>query len=296
MNWNCLCSLSLLLSMNDFLYIKVWVCSSVHLDVNWWSWVFSWCCTISNRGRQSGCELPDKFMRRRSSVQTQLSTDESTHKHRISTFVSYYNDPHPSTHAHSQPFPLKLLHRFPTFTFPNHEIWLNWMWDHGSYKEPINTGQMCFVEILQDIILMIYEFMGAKSLFWLSDWKATMYASHTHTKYNEQYRGFRWESTYPLCLIKWSLKNKGVHFDVQTYSVKHLRWLVHNSEVQTQSAPCCCYCASFLFSFQEEERQKTPKLHQIGSETLKKKSSFLSVSSVTNLRGAPQSAQSTAGK
>lgn len=59
------------------------------------------------------------------------------------------------------------------------------MWDHSSYKEPINTGQMCFVEMLEDIIEMIFEFIGAKTLFWLSDWKATMYASHTHFKYNE---------------------------------------------------------------------------------------------------------------
>lgn len=65
------------------------------------------------------------------------------------------------------------------------------MWDHGSYKEPINTGQMCFVEILQDIKLMIHEFMGAKTLFWLSDWKAAIYASHAHFKYNEHERAAR---------------------------------------------------------------------------------------------------------
>lgn len=24
-------------------------------------------------------------------------------------------------------------------TFPNHRIWLNWLWDHRRHKEPINT-------------------------------------------------------------------------------------------------------------------------------------------------------------
>lgn len=56
------------------------------------------------------------------------------------------------------------------------------MWDHCSYKEQINTVQMCFMEVLQDIKLTISKFMSATTLFWLSDW---MYASYTHFKYNK---------------------------------------------------------------------------------------------------------------
>ena len=114
-------------------------------------------------------------MERKSTVQKQLSTDEGIQKHCISMLVNYHNDPPPKAHTHLQPLPLKLLHRFPSLTFPNHEIWLNGKWDHGRYKEPINTGQMCFVEILQDINTDEYEDLwGQKPAFDSVIGKATM--------------------------------------------------------------------------------------------------------------------------
>lgn len=67
-------------------------------------------------------------------------------------------------------------------------IWLNWTWD--CHKDTIKTGQMGFVRTSVRI-LMIYEFIGAKLLNWLTNWKATIYASHSHFKYNEHGRAVR---------------------------------------------------------------------------------------------------------
>lgn len=144
---------------------------------------------------QRGCELLARFMERKSTVQTQLSTDERTHKHCISMLVNYYNDPPPQAHTHLQPLPLKLLHRFPSFTFLNHEIWLNGKWDHGRYKEPINKGQMCFVEILQDITLMNMRIYGGKNPL-LTQWLEKLQCK---------------PPTHTLSIMSMKVQNKGVH-------------------------------------------------------------------------------------
>lgn len=65
-------------------------------------------------------------------------------------------------HTYRDTHTLHFCFWFPVFNSLNCEFSLNWMWDHSSHREPINKGQISFVEILQDITLMIFEFAGGQ--------------------------------------------------------------------------------------------------------------------------------------
>ena len=143
---------------------------------------------------------------------------------------------------------------------------------------------------------MIYEFMGANPLFFDSVIGKLQCMHPTHTlsimSMKEQYKGFKWESTYSVCFMKRSLNKQRCPVWHTNQWRKTFVMVGNYTEVQTELTATVIFF-SFLPPWREV-REKTGEARRNWIWEKGKMCLFLSMSSLTNLKSARQCAQSTA--